>query len=426
MLCFTSKIKFLICLSSFAFCLSCGFSSNDGQYAEINPLEQQFHPFRVKVFHTSQDTTTLYLQLNAKTQGFAFADSGRFAKLKLSYTLASDRNMARILLKKNRSFVFSKRDLIQDTIFVFHLPIKTDDEVYLEIQVKDEVLNRLFEKSFLLKKDTDSPHNLMITHLENPVFPSFINVEKKYLFRYKDRQTRKLYLFQTQVDSVRDRYFELASNTPVSFEGEAYYKVCLSPQQENCVSLFVMREGFPYLYRKKNMLAPLRLLVSDTTEYFKVAQSGHSVAQTEFFWLQLARNDLHLAKKLIEVFYRRYEYANAFFTVGQPGWQTDMGKAYILFGYPSTILDHTDFQEWHYGFTNTSFPYSLTFQKREIYGLVSYHLRVDDTFLEMLNLAKAYWRQGVVFDDDVIKNIQYEKEEDQKRQFANPWGSFRY
>ena len=414
-------------ISLLTLCISCGFFSNDESYQKIKPLQEQLHPFGVKVFHTSQDTTALYLQLNSKTQSFAYTDSGRIAKLTINYTLATDQSMARVLLNKKHTFHFYKQTLMGDTIFRFPLLIKTGDHVYLEVQVKDEVSKRLFQKDFTLQKDDHSPHNLMITHLNKPVFTPFLTVGKKYIFHYKDRAKRKFYVFQTAEHTSQTRFMELPSHTPTSFKGVAYYRLCLSEQEtSDCRLLPVMRPGFPHLFEKKYMLAPLGLLVSDSSEYHQVSQSGDVISQVELFWLQLAKSDMYLAKKLIKTFYRRYEYANLFYTSLRPGWQTDIGKAYVLFGYPSTILDHPDEQKWNYGFSNTSFPYNLTFKKEEIHGVTSYQIVADDGFLEMLNLAKLHWRRGVIFDDDVIKAIQHEKEEDQKRQFANPWGAFRY
>jgi GWxTD domain-containing protein len=54
--------------------------------------------------------------------------------------------------------------------------------------------------------------------------------------------------------------------------------------------------------------------------------------------------------------YRRIAYANEHFTVGMPGWKSDRGRIYILYGPPNSIEAHPDggatigkpYEAWHY------------------------------------------------------------------------------
>jgi GWxTD domain-containing protein len=46
--------------------------------------------------------------------------------------------------------------------------------------------------------------------------------------------------------------------------------------------------------------------------------------------------------------YRRLAYANGHFAFGVPGWQTDRGRIYIIYGEPDKIEDSLNAQRWHY------------------------------------------------------------------------------
>jgi len=55
-----------------------------------------------------------------------------------------------------------------------------------------------------------------------------------------------------------------------------------------------------------------------------------------------------------EEYYRRIEYANAHFSVVSPGWKSDRGRIYILYGRPDEIERHPmeiglkPYEIWHY------------------------------------------------------------------------------
>lgn len=60
----------------------------------------------------------------------------------------------------------------------------------------------------------------------------------------------------------------------------------------------------------------------------------------EAFWARRNPNPGSLYNSYKEQFYRRVAYANAHFAAGVPGWRTDRGRIYIVFGPPTEITDH--------------------------------------------------------------------------------------
>ena len=60
----------------------------------------------------------------------------------------------------------------------------------------------------------------------------------------------------------------------------------------------------------------------------------------EQFWLRRSPDPESLANDYREEHYRRIAYANQHFASGIPGWRTDRGRLYIMYGPPDEIEAH--------------------------------------------------------------------------------------
>ena len=81
------------------------------------------------------------------------------------------------------------------------------------------------------------------------------------------------------------------------------------------------------------------------------------------FWKKRDPTPNGFQNELMEEYYRRVHYANEHFTSFQPGWKSDMGMIYILFGVPDDverINSHSErkvFEAWHYLEINRNFTF---------------------------------------------------------------------
>ena len=81
------------------------------------------------------------------------------------------------------------------------------------------------------------------------------------------------------------------------------------------------------------------------------------------FWKKRDPTSNGFHNELMEEYYRRVHYANEHFTSFQPGWESDMGMIYILFGAPDDverINSHSErkvFEVWHYLEINRNFTF---------------------------------------------------------------------
>jgi GWxTD domain-containing protein len=85
------------------------------------------------------------------------------------------------------------------------------------------------------------------------------------------------------------------------------------------------------------------------------------------FWVRRNPNPDSPVNKFKQEHYRRLAYANMHFADNQPGWETDRGHVYIVFGPPDSIDAHPaagalatkPFQVWHYRSIRVGWPPNL-------------------------------------------------------------------
>ncbi|MFN3330612.1 MAG: GWxTD domain-containing protein, partial [Pyrinomonadaceae bacterium] len=95
----------------------------------------------------------------------------------------------------------------------------------------------------------------------------------------------------------------------------------------------------------------------------------------ENFWRRRDPNPDTEENEFREEYYERIAYANQHFTSGIPGWKTDRGRIYIMYGKPDSIESYPaggvyNRPSWEGGGTTTTYPFEIWFY-RHIEGIGS-------------------------------------------------------
>jgi len=103
--------------------------------------------------------------------------------------------------------------------------------------------------------------------------------------------------------------------------------------------------------RNKELLSPYRKWLNEDVAYiitdeeraaFKRLQTDEEREQfIEAFWQRRDPTPDTIENEFKEEHYRRIAYANEHFASGIPGWKTDRGRIYIVYGPPDEIEDHS-------------------------------------------------------------------------------------
>ncbi len=112
------------------------------------------------------------------------------------------------------------------------------------------------------------------------------------------------------------------------------------PQQPETPYRKWVNEDVAYIITREERAAFLRLQTGEEREHF-----------IEQFWLRRDPTPATGENEFKEEYYRRIAYANQHFAGGIPGWKTDRGRIYIIYGPPDEIESHPS------GSQTKPFPY---------------------------------------------------------------------
>ncbi len=117
-------------------------------------------------------------------------------------------------------------------------------------------------------------------------------------------------------------------------------------------------------------------------EYSKITEAKTDSEKKKFFdefWKKRDPNVNTTRNEYMEEYYSRVEYANKSFTHYQPGWRTDMGMVFIIFGSPNNVERH---------------PFDIDTKPYEIWSYYDYNrsiVFIDDTGFGDYRLLTPIW-----------------------------------
>jgi GWxTD domain-containing protein len=155
---------------------------------------------------------------------------------------------------------------------------------------------------------------------------------------------------------------------------------------------------FPFIQFQADLVGPVRYLCSKD-EFDKIQRSNEGAEnQLEKFWITCGGGK-DKGRELIQLYYRRVEDANIYFTHYADGWRTDRGMIYLVFGHPHQIVEQADRQIWYYGAQADPSTLQFIFNKKQhdIWGTY-YLLERKEEYRNAWEYQVTAWRQGKIFD----------------------------
>jgi len=171
----------------------------------------------------------------------------------------------------------------------------------------------------------------------------------------------------------------------LSYEGVYVFK--LDTTKAEGLTMFNFGKSYPKIQEIRQMIEPLAYLTT-TPEYDALKKSTNQKLAVDNFWIQKA-GSTDKARELIKVYYNRVFFSNFFFTSYKPGWKTDRGMIFIIYGPPQQVKVSPTQEKWVY-FKN-NFNTSVTFT----FDYVSSAYTHNNYILERADNYDSYWRQAV-------------------------------
>jgi GWxTD domain-containing protein len=162
------------------------------------------------------------------------------------------------------------------------------------------------------------------------------------------------------------------------------------------VAVFHVGERFPGFNNVAELLPCLKYICSKE-EYQGLLHAEDKLAAFDYFWLKIARDKPELAQDLAKQYFARVSHCNRHFNSYKPGWMTDRGMIYIVFGPPDHIDRAGNTETWIYGVPYQFNSLNLIFdQEANFTHSNNYTLRRYDYLRVYWHQTVEQWRSGFV------------------------------
>ncbi|WP_299704645.1 GWxTD domain-containing protein [uncultured Pontibacter sp.] len=185
---------------------------------------------------------------------------------------------------------------------------------------------------------------------------------------------------------------QYASGDTLSFSSEGLYLI--NPSMGIPKGLLVQDGAYPLVTRVQDMITPL-IYLTTSAEREALYSAQDQKAAVDGFWLKIAK-DKALARELIRTYYTRVEMANKLYTSFKPGWATDRGMIYIIYGKPSNVSVSGDSETWIYRESEAAPYVKFVFTKKENnFTENHFELTRNREYEENWYSTVARWRAGI-------------------------------
>ena len=405
------RLVLLLCAPLYFSCSSSKKLSED----QFGSNEFYFNPL-VNLIHTSNDTSRIFLKFDADQLLYSRKSTHEnfSAQLDVQITIQKEKEEPDTL-----HFKFNPPQMQESGEWRKEIPLpiafgKTEVVVVL----KDLNRRALHEKKFVfLKNEEPSAYDILVTSnsTNTPIYDRYlVTGDTIHLdfprFKNSEKAPAKIFAL-SQIPNLPPPAF--SNNSPVipdsssfssinlKFDGSRYHFIAENKSYlfltKNSADLYLYSHGeFPTTTALKDLISPLRYITSKSEfEYIYNVRDPY----TSFcnFWKDCGGSE-EKAKELISIFFRRVNTANTYFSTTVPGWRTDRGMIYIIYGKPTRVENIGFSERWIYGDETIPGSFSFLFRyKKDDFSNNVLILQRDGLYRNSWEQAVNTWRQGRVF-----------------------------
>lgn len=184
--------------------------------------------------------------------------------------------------------------------------------------------------------------------------------------------------------------------TNIALANKGMYFIQFDTASHEGITVAKFNDDFPKISSPEELIKPLAYLTTKA-EYDKLLKSSNKKLAADNFWIK-AGGSTDRGREMIRVYYNRVYFANYYFSNTKPGWKTDRGMVYIVYGSPHSLKKTIDSEIWYYYLKNSAEPISFTFDYNpNKYNLNQYSLIRSENNTWHWREAVSSWKNGKVF-----------------------------
>jgi len=398
-----------------------------------NPVKNIFTPY-FSVFNQDSETTVVSIRLARNELYFNEANPLGVPMASIYVSVKLYDNVMGGSLADTAS---SKYEIRKDQVpgeFICRLPLKTyaGKSYSAEIKIIDLIRQRTFQSFIDFEKaGPDDRMNFKVVDYfsHNELFSNVLKNGQYINLLYPQEQIDTIWvLYYPALTAVPPAPSEIlpevtpsdeplrsiplaySDTTPIMFPREGIYLLTLDSLSRHGIALFNFGEDHPTMDSPSTMIPPLTYIAT-REEMDSMMNAEKQKLALDAFWLKRT-GSIERSKELIRIYYNRTLYANYYFSSYKPGWLTDRGMIYIMYGPPDKLYKNADGESWGYKKPKEKSRWGARFtvedtylwfnfaKKKSIFSDNNYTLNRALTPVSYWDVAVARWREGKVFSLD--------------------------
>lgn len=387
--------------------------------AIYNPVSSHLHP-SYKVYHNTDQTSLLLIKIFPTELLFNQANvQGEFISKVTVQVQTYEITDEKTTLTDSVTYNYVIKQENAGKRFLSQIPIKTEMGKRYQIRVvARDLLRKDFNLRFIdIDKTTEfSEQNFNLLNQNGiPYFNNVINAGEVFKVQHRNLDYNKLFIhyfkeskdlpkpiFAVSPDEVLYKHpdslyvIDFSSDIYIGFTHEGLYRFRFDTNQIGGLNLLNMNKDFPKVVDARDLVEPLAYITT-SAEYKKLLESGDKKITIDNFWLD-AGDNTGKARELIRIYYNRVYFANYYFTTNKPGWKTDKGMVYIMYGPPQNMQKTPSSETWIYYKPGAESSINFTFlYKPNPYSIDNFILQRSENQDWHWREAFDSWRAGEIY-----------------------------
>lgn len=385
-----------------------------------DPSASAIHP-EINTFNISDTSSVIVEKIFTKELLFNQAnDENKMqARVKVIWFLYEVGEKQHFVDSLSSTFSFNRSE--NKKSYIIEIPVKTQKgkEYFIEIVTIDQNRkNSQYAFERIDRRNEFNTKDFMVfdRYTDEVIIEPYINNNTLFIIRHykKTFDSLNVFFFRNQNtippppgldDSIKYDFEKYDSSWVCYFDSlciedftkEGIYYFTAENKPRNGIPLYRFSSNFPVVRTPNDLIKPLSYLGYNDSIPINDSTGKLTKLAVDNFWLGKAKN-MDKSRELIKTFYNRVLFANIYFSSFKPGWQTDRGMVYIIYGLPDYLHKSDKDEKWIYNpsgigtgisFTFTYYPNPFSFN----------HYILDREKLKITGWDEAIevWNKGEVF-----------------------------
>lgn len=383
----------------------------DNDLVEVNAVALHVNDSASVIFVEAVNENLVYKRPDT-TQAF-------YAEIRIIVKLRPERG-SRKLLDSSSFRVYDRAEeplKVRALRSIFNVKAKSGQDYFCEIDVIDLNKRTSYSKGFdLLRKKSTGEQYYLVSSKNGLSFSKrfsagdTVNIETGYrnvnsvsvdMFKKEFAPALPPFVTRTpdEMKYLPDSTFTMQVNNgafQLTMPEKGFYHIRTDISEKEGLSLYSFGSSFPGVSNTEEMIQCTRYIMSK--EEFTTCMNADDRKQAiDRFWQTIGGSN-ERAKELLKRYYGRVKEANKYYTSFLPGWKSDRGMIFIVYGKPTSVYKGNRTETWVYGPEPHPNTVRYTFIKTENpFSDNDYILERSQFFKDHWYQAVDVWRQGHVY-----------------------------